>query len=348
MNPIKTALAGFGSGGRIYNAPIISSVRGFSIEKILTSNPQNIEAARSDFPDAQVVQTYKELLSDPDIELLVILLPNYLHYQYAKEALTAGKHVVVEKPFTISEEKGRELIRIAREHDVILTVNHNRRWDSGARTIQKLIKEEKLGKVVEYEAHFDRFRNAIKNSWKENQELPGSGILYDLGSHLIDQALVLFGPPDEIFADIRVQREGATVPDNFLLLMQYPELRVSLRSGMLIKEKGPTFSVFGTKGTFLKYGEDVQEEALKRGDKPAEDDQWGHEPMELWGKLNTLEEERTIESLPGDYRKFYQNVYAAIRHGEELEVTPEQALHVIKVIELAQESHSSKRIVSYR
>lgn len=348
MKPIKTALLGFGSGGRIYNAPIISSVPGFSIEKIFTSSPENVRAASSDFPEAQIISDPRDLFDDPHIELIVVLLPNHLHYEFTKEAICAGKHVVVEKPFTVTEKQGRELIQLAEMHRVILTVNHNRRWDSDVRTIQNLIQEGKLGKVVEYEAHFDRFRNQVKDSWKENKEIPGSGILYDLGSHLIDQALSLFGSPQEIFADIRIQREEARVPDNFHLILFYPELRVSLKAGMLVKEKGPAYSVFGTRGTFLKYGADVQEEALKKGGQPGDIPEWGQEPETLWGKLNTLDENRKVESLPGDYRKFYQNVYAAVRKGERLEVTPQQALNVIKVIERAQESHSSKRVVPFR
>lgn len=347
MKKVSTALAGFGSGGRIYNAPIIDSTPGFSIQKILTSNPENIRAAENDFPDAEVVNQYSEILEDPEIDLVIILLPNHLHFDFAKKALLANKHVVVEKPFTTSSKEATELIELAWKNKLILSVNHNRRWDSDIRTIKKLLKEGVLGKVVEYEAHFDRFRNNMKDSWKEKPELQGGGILYDLGSHLIDQALMLFGKPKELFADIRRQREGALVPDNFELLLFYPDLKVTLKAGTLVKEKGPTYSVFGTRGSFVKYGADVQEEALKQGKKPKDDPDWGEEPKEIWGKLNTLDEERMVKSEPGDYREFYKNIYNTIVGTEILQVTPEQAKDVIKVIELARKSNSERRVIEF-
>lgn len=347
MKKLRTALAGFGSGGRIYNAPVISSVPGYSIEKILTSSRKNIQAAQNAFPEAQVVQDYNDILQDNTIDLILILLPNHLHHTYAKKALLEGKHVVVEKPFTTTVKEAEELLHLARQNNLVLSVNHNRRWDSDIRTIKELLEEERLGDIVQFEARFDRFRSKIKDSWKENPELPGSGILYDLGSHLIDQALMLFGTPSEIFADIRMQRKGAKVADNFELLLFYPNLRVCLKAGTLVKEKGPAYSVFGTKGTYLKYGADVQEEALKQGSKPANDPDWGKESEAIWGKLHTLEEEKKVKSLPGDYRKLYENVYQAITEQKPLTVTSEQARDVIKVIELAYQSHSARRAMAF-
>ncbi|SDL44463.1 Predicted dehydrogenase [Salinimicrobium catena] len=347
MKKIKTALAGFGSGGKVYNAPIISSVPGFSINKILTSSPENIKAAKEDFPNAAIVSDYSEIIEDPEIELVIILLPNHLHCEHAQKALLKGKHVVVEKPFTSTVKEAEELIQLARQNNLLLSVNHNRRYDSDIQTIKKLIEEKRLGDVVEYEAHFDRFRDKVKDSWKENPELPGSGILYDLGSHLIDQALMLFGNPSEVFADIRTQREGAKVPDKFEILLFYPDLKVSLNAGMLVKEKGPTYSIFGTRGTFLKYGADVQEEALKNGERPQDDPKWGEEPEAIWGKLSTMDREEKIKSEPGDYRKIYENIYKAITGKEELQVTAEQARDVIKVIELACQSHSARRALEF-
>lgn len=348
MKKIRTALAGFGSGGRIYNAPVISSVPGFSIDMILTSNPENIRVAKEDFPTARIVGDISEITANPDIELVIILLPNHLHYEAAKTALLAGKNVVVEKPFTATVKEADELIQLARKNDLLLSVNHNRRWDSEIQTIEKLLAEKKLGEIVEYESHFDRFRNKVKDSWKEDPELPGSGILFDLGSHLIDQALMLFGNPSEVFADIRTQRKGARVPDKFEILMFYPGLRVSLNAGMLVKEKGPSYSIFGSRGSYIKYGADVQEEDLKNGKKPQDEPHWGEEPEEFWGKLNTLDEEIKLKSEPGNYRKFYENIYHAFTEKEELLVTPEQARDVIKVIELACQSHSSKRVLEFK
>lgn len=347
MKQVNIGLAGYGSGGRVYNAPIIKSIEGFSVRKILTSNPENILHAHKDFPQATVISEYEEMLKDPEVELVIVLLPNHLHYNFTKKALQAGKHVVVEKPFTAFYEEAEKLIEIVRKKDLILSVNHNRRWDSDIRTVKKIISEGLLGRLVEYESHFDRFRNNIKDSWKEKPELPGSGILYDLGSHLIDQALSIFGNPEEIFADIRKQRDGAIVPDNFELLLFYPDLKVTLKAGTLIKEKGATFSLSGTRGSFVKYGADVQEEALKEGKNPNDDPNWGREPKKTWGKLNSLDEEKLIESEPGDYRIPYQNVYNAITQNEALLVTPQQAADVIKVIELAQLSNAEKRVLPF-
>ena len=347
MKKINVAIVGFGKGARIYNAPDISSVEGFGITKILTANNENIAAAKKDFPNAKVVVGFEEITQDPEIELVVITTPNHLHKEFVEKALKAGKHVVVEKPFTPTVAESDELIELAVKNKRILSVHHNRRWSSDFLTIQKILKDKKLGMIVEYEAHFDRFRNEVKDGWKEKSEIPGSGILFDLGSHLIDQVLVLFGLPTEIFADLRIQRENSEVIDNFELLLFYPGLKVSLKAGMLVKEKGPSFSVFGRNGSFLKYGEDSQEEALKLGLKPKDLPDWGMEPQEIWGKLNTVEESLFVQSERGNFTKFYENIYNAITGKEDLLVKPEEARDVIKVIELALKSQAEKRRVAF-
>lgn len=348
MKTIEVAIAGFGKGARIYNAPVIASVPGLEIKRVMTSSNENIQAAKKDFPEAKIVADYNNLLEGESIGLVVITAPNHLHAEMTEKALKAGKHVVVEKPFTSTTKEAEKLIQLAKEKNLILSVHHNRRWDSDFLTVRKLLKEERLGKVVEYEAHFDRFRNFVKPGWKEKKENPGSGILYDLGSHLIDQALVLFGTPQEVFADLRIQRENSEVTDNFEVLLFYPNLRVILKAGMLVKEKGPTYSIHGQKGSFLKYGADVQEEALIDGKLPKDHENWGIEPREIWGKLNTEEEEKFLESERGDYRNLYQNIYNAICGTEKLKVTPEQAKDVIKVIELAKSSNSGKCRMEFR
>lgn len=347
MKLINTAFVGYGAGGSIYNGPIVRSVPNFLVRKILTSSPGNVKTAKNDFPAAEIVSGFSEISQDPEINLVIIVLPNHLHYSFAKKALEAGKNVVVEKPFTPTTREADELIELAGQKNLVLSINHNRRWDSDFLTVQKILREKKLGKIVEYESHFDRFRTEIKDSWKEKEENLGNGILYDLGSHLIDQALVLFGKPQEIFADIRIQREGAKVPDNFELLLFYPNLKVTLKAGTLVKEKGPTFAIFGTSGSYLKYGMDVQEEALKKGILPKDDPNWGREPRENWGKQNTLQGEKFVESEPGDYRQVYRNVYDVILGKAELQVKPEQARDVIRVIELAEKSNREKRVITF-
>lgn len=345
MKNLKVGLSGFGAGGQIYNAPIISSVAGLEITRILTSSEANIRAAQQGFPQAKVVHELKELLQAPEVDLVVITTPNHLHYPYAKEALMAGKHVVVEKPFTPTVKEAEELIALAEKQKRILTVNHNRRWDSDIRTIKKVLQKGSLGKVVEFEAHFDRFRNYIKEGWKEHSEIEGSGILYDLGSHLIDQALWLFGKPREIFANLLVQREASEVIDSFELLLFYPELKVTLKAGMLVKVPGPRYTVLGRQGSFIKYGMDVQEEDLKQGKTPETHPEWGREPESIWGTQYVEEDQVKIESETGDYRRFYKNVYDAITGQAPLEVTAAQARDVIAIIELAIKSHEEKRVV---
>ena len=347
MKQLHSAFAGYGSGGRIYNAPILSSVPGYKVTKILTSSPANVEAANRDFPNAEVVSDYSNILEDPQIDLVILVLPNHLHYSFATKALSAGKNLLIEKPITPTSTEAAELLHLAQQKQLVLSVNHNRRWDSDFLTVKKLVKNDILGRIVEYEAHFDRFRNEIKSGWKEEKELPGSGILYDLGSHLIDQALHLFGLPKEIFADIRMQRDAATVPDNFELLLFYPQLKVTLKAGTLVKEKGPTYSLHGTKGSFIKYGADVQEAALKTGKSPATHPIWGKEPKELWGVLNTIEHRSVVESKPGDYRRVYENLHAAITTGAPLEVTAQQALDVIRIIEAARKSMEERRVITF-
>jgi predicted dehydrogenase len=347
MKQVITAFAGYGSGGSIYNAPILKSVEGFTVKKILTSSPKNIEAAKKDFPKAEIVSNYSKILEDPEIELVILVLPNHLHFDFAEKALKAGKNVLTEKPFTPHVREANELIKLAHEKNLLLSVHHNRRWDSDYLSLKKVVENGILGRVVEYEAHFDRFRNQVKSGWKEQKENPGSGILYDLGSHLIDQALNLFGLPQEIFADIRTQRDGATVPDAFELLLFYPQLKVTLKAGTLVKEKGPTYQVFGTRGSFVKYGADPQEEFLKNGISPKDIPNWGMEPKEIWGRLNTINEERLVESERGNYPFLYQNLYNVLTRGESPAVTPQQARDVIRVIEAAQQSHDERRVITF-
>lgn len=348
MKKLNLAIIGYGKGGQLFNGRIAATTGYFEVSKILTTNAEKVKNAEKDYPKAAVVSTYEEILKDPEVQVINISIPNHLHKNFAERALKAGKHVVVEKPFTTTVKEAEELISLAREKSKILSVNHNRRWDSDFQTVKKVIGSKKLGRIVEYESHFDRFRNKVANGWKERKELPGSGILFDLGSHLIDQALVLFGPPKEIFAHFMNQRDNAVVEDNFELLLLYDRLKVTLKSGMLIKEKGPNYQVLGTKGSFSKFGVDVQEEDLKKGKKPENEENWGKEPEDLWGTLDLEgQNPEKIQSETGDYRKFYQNIYESITAKAELLVKPEEARNVIKIIELAQKSHSEKRIVPW-
>ena len=319
---IGVGLIGFGKAGRIFHAPLIGAVDGLELRR----------SARRDDADA--------LIADPAIHLVVVATPNTSHYALAERALLAGKHVVVDKPFTVSSAEARRLIALARVHGRLLTVFHNRRWEGDFLTVQRLIEQRAVGQLVYYEARFDRFRNEPRaGAWRE-MPLPGSGILYDLGSHLVDQVLFLFGAPESVVADVRTERELCSTDDAFEIWMHYPPMKAALHAGMLVRERTPRYVLRGTAATFVKFGLDPQEADLVAGRSPR-DPQWGREPREQWGTLIFDDgRQEIIETLPGRYQAFYENVQAAIRGGAPLAVTAEQALATIEILE---EAHRSWR-----
>lgn len=343
---MNVGIIGYGLSGRIFHGAIINAVEGFKIKKIVTRNAAKREQALIDHPQVEVVESAEALFNDSEIDLIVVSTPNTMHAELAEKAMRAGKHVVIEKPFTVTVEEGEKLLKVAEETGKILTVYQNRRFDSDFRTVREIIDSGKLGRLVEFESHFDRFRPDIKqNAWREDP-LPGSGNLYDLASHLVDQALAIFGMPDEVYGDVRYQRRGK-VDDNFEIIMYYPELKVTLKSGALVKEPLPRFILQGTEGAYHKYGLDVQEDDLRAEKRPV-DDSWGTEPEALWGVLNTIDERKVYKSLRGDYRDYYRNVYAALVNGEALAVTAQDGLNVIKIIEAAMKSNEEKRRVEIK
>lgn len=348
---IRIGLIGYGTSGRVFHAPIIDSVKGLELYKVCVNNEENIRLLKDNFKNAIVVSEPDDIIFDDTVELVVIAVPNVAHYSLAKRALENGKHVIIEKPFTIDTFEAEELIELSERKQKILTVYHNRRWDSDFRTVKKVINSGLLGDVVEYEAHFDRFRDTLKaNSWKEING-PGTGVLYDLGVHLIDQALCLFGEPQAVFADLRAQRKVSAIIDNFEIILSYDKLKVILKSGMLVRELGPRFIVTGTNGAFVKYGMDIQEEALKNGAIPKNMEAWGVEPEAIWGNiyttLNGVNIAGKLESEKGDYRLFYKNIYRVISQGEALEITSLEAKNTIKVIELCQKSDLEKKWIKF-
>ena len=345
--PLNVGLIGFGIAGQVFHAPVIVSVPGLQLKKIRESRPENTALANKRFPQAEVVKEADDLINDPSIDLVVVATSNTSHFGLTKKALEAGKHVVVEKPFTITSSDADQLIELATKHKRILTVHHNRRFDGDFGTVKKILKEGWLGRLVEVEMHYDRFRNYMRpNAWRE-ENLPGSGIFFDLAPHLIDQVLVLFGWPEELTAFIDIQREGAKADDHFELIMHYPRLKVTLRGGMLVREPGPHYMFYGDQGTFIKYGLDPQEAMLKAGLIPAEVAGWGTEPETDWGTINTefkgLHIKGKVATGKGDYPGFYANVRDAITGKAPLLVTAEQSRDVIKVIELAFKSSTEKR-----
>lgn len=350
MKKIETGLIGFGTGGRIFHAPFIAGSDKFNLKKICTSKEAAEKIAMQLYPATELVRKPDQIFDDPAIELVIIATPNTVHFPLAKKALMSGKHVIVEKPFTVTVAEGEELIALAALKNKTITVHHNRRWDSDFKTVKKIIDQKLLGTLVEYEAHFDRFRNEVKeNSWRETT-LPGSGILYDLGAHLIDQAICLFGMPHEVFANMQLQRTDGKAIDQFELLLLYAGLKVTLKAGMLVREPLPHFILSGTNGSFVKFGMDVQEAALKNGLTPYNTSTWGEEPETIWGTINAdvngIYRHEKIKSERGEYAAFFENVYESIRVNIPLAVTPQQACNTIKIIELAMKSNLEKRICS--
>jgi len=348
---INVGLVGYGMAGKVFHAPIITDVSGLNLYKVYTTNEEAIESLKGRYCDVLVSTNIDEIFMDPNIELIVIAVPNSAHYELAKKALEHNKHVVVEKPFTVTTLEADKLIALAKQKNRILTVHQNRRWDSDFKTVEKVVKSNLLGDIVEYEAHYDRFRNYFEeNTWKE-KKLPGAGILYNLGSHLIDQALVLFGLPTEVFGDLRIQRHDGILIDNFEVILNYPNLKVTLKAGTLVKEISAHFTLLGNKGSFIKYGMDVQEESLKKGLSPKDLDNWGIEPESISGEINTefngLHITGNIESEVGDYKSFYLNVYKSILGEETVKVTTEEARNTIKIIELIEKSNLEKQWVKF-
>jgi scyllo-inositol 2-dehydrogenase (NADP+) len=299
------------------------------------------EIAR-DFPEAKAYENPQSLIDDPDIELVVVATPNETHAALARAALEAGKHVVVDKPFTLDAGEAEALISLADAVGRKLSVFHNRRWDSDFLTVRRLVDDGRLGEIAYYEAHFDRFRPEIKQGWRET-EAPGAGLLYDLGAHLIDQALVLFGLPQAVTADVTRQRAAARADDYFHVVLDYGRRRAVLHASVLVRDPGPRYLMHGDGGSFVKYGIDAQEAALREGRRPGGEG-WGEDDPALFGRFTDADGTvATIDSLPGRYTAFYDGVAAAIRDGAPLPVEAREARDVIRVIEAAQLSAKERR-----
>ena len=342
---IKTGLASFGLSGQVFHAPFLDVHPGFQLNKIW-ERTKNLSAEK--YPQAKIVRKFEDMIEDDQLELIIVNTPDDSHYKFCKKALQAGKNVVVEKPFTLTTREGIELTGLARKQKKVLSVFHNRRWDGDFLTVKSLIDQGLLGRLVEFEAHFDRFKNEIDpDKWRE-QPGPGTGNLYDLGSHMIDQALVLFGWPESVSADLRIQRTGGKVNDYFHIHLHHKDIVVTVKGGFLVREPGPRYILHGTEGSFIKHGLDPQEDALREGHRP-DKSQWGEEDPSAWGMLNTqiggLHYRGRIETLPGNYMGFYDNLHDAIRQGQPQAVPAEDGLNVIRIIEAARESSEGNRVV---
>jgi scyllo-inositol 2-dehydrogenase (NADP+) len=341
---LNVGIVGFGLSGQVFHAPFFDVNPDFNLHTIVTTGT----LAGEKYPSAIIISSCDELLANPEIDLVIVCSPNALHFQHASAALKAGKHVIVEKPFTVNSMEAQNLIDISRKSGKYVFPFHNRRWDSDFLTIKHLIAQGLLGKVVDYESRFDRYTPSIKRAGWKYQQKEGGGTLFDLGIHLIDQAVNLFGAPEGVFCQLFNQREGSITDDSFDLKLIFPDLDVTLKASVFVKEPGPRFQVHGTSGSFVKYGLDSQEGQLKQNIKPGTKG-FGIEPTSQRGILNTgllgKEFRGKYKTFPGDYMEFFNNVYSVITKGTEMVIKPEDALLNIRIIEAACRSDVEKRII---
>lgn len=345
---INVGLVGYGFASQTFHAPLIQATEGLDLVAVSSSDAAKVQAS---LPHVDVEAQALALCKRSDIDLIVIPTPNDTHFPLAKAALSAGKHVVVDKPFTVTLSEGRLLKKLADEKESLLSVFHNRRWDSDFLTIKALLDVGTLGRVVNVESHFDRFRPEVRDRWRE-KATPGGGIWYDLGPHLLDQACELFGMPQAILLELDALRDGAKADDDFLALLDYEGFRVTLSAGTLVADPTPRFRIHGTQGSFVKYGLDPQEDRLKAGEVPTP--QWGEDNQH--GILTLREGEgenaplarRELPTLPGDYLAYYQGIAAAIRDKAPLPVTVDDALRSMVLLEAGLDSHRQRRWISLK
>jgi len=346
MNKINTALCSFGMSGWVFHAPFIITNPGFNFYGVW-ERTKNL--AQEKYPSVKTFRTLEELLADKNVELVVVNTPSVTHYDYGKQVIQAGKNLIVEKPFTATVEQAEDLIALAKKKKVKLSVYQNRRYDSDYKTVKKVLDEGWLGRIVDAEIHYDRYVPELSYKVHKETPTPAVGALYDLGSHLIDQAIQLFGMPIAVFADMAINRPNSKVDDYFDLKLFYPNHRVTLKSSYYVREQMPGYQLHGTLGSFIKHKTDVQETDLQAHKKPGGND-WGIEPESDNGLLHTEKEGRIVRekipSLKGNYGEYYEGIYQSIRNGKEAPVKPEEARDVIGIIEAAFKSNQQKKVVA--
>lgn len=345
MRKIKTALLSYGMSGRVFHAPFLELHEGF---ELTGSWERSKKLIQQDYPDVKSYSSLEELLAD-DIELVVVNTPVETHYEYAKKVLLSGKHALVEKAFTTTAAEAEELLAIAKEKELKLTVYQNRRWDSDFKTVKQVVEQNLLGDIIEAEFHFDRYNPSLSPKIHKETVNAGAGVLKDLGSHIIDQALYLFGYPEAVHGDIRVTRENSLVDDWFDLSLYYTDKRVRLKAGFFVREAIPAYVVHGKKGSFLKERGDIQEDVLKAGAKPNRNN-WGTEPESKQGLLHTetdgKEVRKTIPTLQGSYYDLFDGVYESIVHNRPEPVTAGDGIRTMKIIDAAIASSQQKKVIT--
>ena len=343
---VRVGLVGYGLGGSTFHAPLVSATPGLELAAIATSNPERVEKARSRHPGAKLYDTIDAMLAAEQLDLVVVSTPHATHAPYARAALAKGAHVVVDKPFAITSAEARDLAAAAKEHGRLAIPFQNRRWDNEVLTLQKLVREGTLGDIHRFESRYERWRPSPKARWKEAGAAErGEGVLGDLTVHLVDQALLLFGPARSVYAEFERRHPDVVVTDDVFIAIRHKRgvlshLFTSPNVGIL----GPRLTVLGSKGAYVKHGIDPQEEALLAGGTPGTPG-WGEEPESAWGKVGAGDDARPLRSEPGDYLAFYRGVASAITQGTEPPVTTEQGIAMMEVLDAARLSASERRVV---
>lgn len=351
---INVAIIGYGLSGSVFHAPLIKSTPGLSVNAIVARSNLRQEQAKKDFPAAQIYSSYDDLLQNSErIDLVVIATPNKEHAGQAIKAMKAGLAVVVDKPLAISSRECDELINTSVERGVLLSVFQNRRWDNDFLTVRKLLADNALGAVTRFESRFERYRPMPRpDAWRETSHASeGGGLLFDLGSHLIDQAVHLFGEPQTVFAEIEKRRNGVNADDDCFLALSFRNgVHAHLWMSAIAPIQGPRFRVSGLNGAYEKYGLDPQEEALRAGQTP-DHPEWGKEPTNKWGRLLTQQNgalsEKFIETENGAYQTFYALMRESIINNGPVPVPPQDARHTSRIIEAARRSVEQKESVSF-
>ncbi|MDT3396614.1 Gfo/Idh/MocA family oxidoreductase [Streptomyces sp. B1866] len=359
--PLRVGLIGYGIAGSVFHAPLIAAADGLVLDTVVTSSPERQAKARAEHPGARVADAADELWSRADaLDLVVVASPNRTHVPLARAALESGLPVVVDKPLAGTAAEAEDLAALAESRGLLLSVFHNRRWDSDFRTVRQLIADDALGEVRRFESRYERWRPRLKGGWRESGDpAEVGGLLYDLGSHLVDQALTLFGPVTSVYAEADARRPGAQADDDsFVALRHACGVRSHLWTSATAAQLGPRFRVIGSRAGYVKYGLDPQEADLREGLRPGGARppepgaaEWGVEPESAWGRLGAGESPRTgggepVPSLPGDYPAYYAAVATALRLGGPPPVTAAEAAATLRVLEAARRSAAEGRTVS--
>ena len=341
---MRVGLIGYGLAGSAFHAPLIAATQGLRLATVVTSQEDRAAQARREHPGVRVVSTADILWQQTDsLDLIVIASPNRTHVRLARASLEAGLPVVVDKPLAATVAEARSVVDEAARRNLMLTVFQNRRWDGDYLTLQRLLREGELGDVLRFESRFERWRPTLKGGWRESGDPEeAGGLLYDLGSHLIDQALHLFGPVSRVYAEVKRRREGVEVDDDsFVALTHESGVQSHLWMSAVAAQQGPRFRVLGTRAAWTKHGLDVQEEALRAGAR-AEGADWGRELREHWGELATGDEAHRVPTEPGAWPRFYSGVVECLTADAPPPVDARDAIAVLDVIEMAFASGSSR------